>query len=75
MTSAGQRDPIPDPDRPSLRDRFRGALLGLAVGDALGTTLEFKKRGTFQPITDIVGGGRSMHLTHKDTNMYEVARL
>ena len=40
-----------------LRDRYRGALLGLAVGDALGTTLEFKAPGTFKPITDMVGGG------------------
>ena len=39
------------------RDRFRGCLLGLAVGDALGTTLEFKKRGTFEPLTDMIGGG------------------
>ena len=38
-------------------DRYRGALLGLAAGDALGTTLEFKAPGTFTPITDIVGGG------------------
>ncbi|MDZ7374305.1 MAG: ADP-ribosylglycohydrolase family protein [candidate division KSB1 bacterium] len=41
----------------SIRDRFRGCLLGLAVGDALGTTVEFQPRGTFEPITDIVGGG------------------
>ena len=39
------------------RDRYRGALLGLAAGDALGTTLEFKRPGTFAPITDLVGGG------------------
>jgi ADP-ribosylglycohydrolase len=39
------------------RSRYRGALLGLAAGDALGTTLEFKAPGTFQPISDIVGGG------------------
>lgn len=38
-------------------DRFLGCLLGLAAGDALGTTLEFKAPGTFQPITDMVGGG------------------
>ncbi len=38
-------------------DRFRGVLLGLAVGDALGTTLEFCPPGTFQPLTDMVGGG------------------
>lgn len=39
------------------RDRFRGALLGLAVGDAVGTTVEFKPPGTFEPVTDMVGGG------------------
>ncbi|MBM7073501.1 ADP-ribosylglycohydrolase family protein [Shewanella sp. 202IG2-18] len=33
------------------------ALQGLALGDALGTTLEFKPRGSFTPISDIVGGG------------------
>lgn len=37
--------------------RARGCLLGLAVGDALGTTLEFHPPGTFTPITDMVGGG------------------
>src|SRR6266850_31511 len=37
--------------------RYRGSLLGLAVGDALGTTLEFQARGTFEPIDDIEGGG------------------
>jgi len=40
-----------------IRDRYRGALLGLAAGDALGTTLEFKSPGTFEPINDMVGGG------------------
>lgn len=39
------------------RSRFRGALLGLAAGDALGTTLEFRPPGTFEPLTDMVGGG------------------
>ena len=38
-------------------DRARGALLGLAVGDAIGTTVEFKPRGTFAPLTGMVGGG------------------
>lgn len=42
---------------PTLRDRYRGALLGLATGDALGVTLEFKAPGTFEPISDMVGGG------------------
>ncbi len=38
-------------------DRFRGCLLGLAAGDALGVTLEFMRPGAFQPIDDMVGGG------------------
>jgi len=38
-------------------DRFRGCLLGLAVGDAVGTTVEFKPRGTFPPVTDMTGQG------------------
>ena len=41
----------------STEDRFRGALLGLACGDAVGTTVEFKPRGSFTPLTDMVGGG------------------
>ncbi len=40
-----------------LLDRYRGALLGLAAGDALGTTLEFSAPGTFAPIDDMTGGG------------------
>lgn len=40
-----------------LIDRFLGAMVGLAVGDALGTTVEFKRRGTFPRLTDMVGGG------------------
>jgi ADP-ribosyl-[dinitrogen reductase] hydrolase len=39
------------------RSRYRGALLGLAAGDALGTTLEFESPGTFSPLSTIVGGG------------------
>ncbi|QDQ27910.1 ADP-ribosylglycohydrolase family protein [Chitinimonas arctica] len=42
---------------PTLEDRFRGCLLGLACGDAVGTTVEFSPRGTFAPITDMIGGG------------------
>jgi hypothetical protein len=47
----------------TLRDRYRGALLGLAAGDALGTTLEFKPPGTFTPITDMAGGGLELALS------------
>ncbi|MGL5048807.1 MAG: ADP-ribosylglycohydrolase family protein [Shewanella sp.] len=35
----------------------QGSLLGLACGDALGTTLEFKAKNSFKPITDMQGGG------------------
>lgn len=38
-------------------DRYRGALLGLATGDALGTTLEFTQPGSFDPLTEMMGGG------------------
>ena len=41
---------------PDLR-RARGCLLGLAIGDAVGTALEFRARGSFAPIDDMVGGG------------------
>lgn len=42
-------------------ERYKGCLLGLAVGDAMGTTLEFKHPRTFDPINDMVGGG-AFHL-------------
>ena len=38
-------------------DRYQGCLIGLAAGDALGTTVEFSPPGTFAPVTDMVGGG------------------
>lgn len=38
-------------------DRAAGALLGLATGDALGASVEFMPPGTFEPVTDMVGGG------------------
>jgi ADP-ribosyl-[dinitrogen reductase] hydrolase len=38
-------------------ERYLACLLGLACGDAVGTTVEFKPRGSFQPLTDMVGGG------------------
>ncbi|CAG7648393.1 ADP-ribosylglycohydrolase family protein [Paenibacillus allorhizosphaerae] len=38
-------------------DRYLGCLLGLAAGDALGTTLEFSAPGSFEPIADMKGGG------------------
>ena len=51
-----------EPAKPSTspesnRDRAIGAFLGLAVGDALGTTLEFSSRDAGSQLVDIVGGG------------------
>jgi len=46
-----------DTDQAQTLDRFLGCLLGLAVGDALGTTLEFAPRGAFELLADMVGGG------------------
>lgn len=41
----------------TIKDRAQGCLVGLAVGDAVGTTLEFKDRDTYTPLTDMIGGG------------------
>jgi ADP-ribosyl-[dinitrogen reductase] hydrolase len=38
-------------------NRRRGALLGLAVGDALGAAVEFMSPGSFEPVSDYRGGG------------------
>ena len=40
-----------------LVSKAMGTLLGLAIGDALGTTLEFKARDQYTLLTDMVGGG------------------
>ncbi|MGD9947653.1 MAG: ADP-ribosylglycohydrolase family protein [Desulfobulbus sp.] len=41
----------------ALQQRYLGCLLGLAIGDAVGTTVEFKPPGTFPLVEDMVGGG------------------
>ena len=41
----------------SLRDRFQGALMGLAVGDALAANTQFRKPGSFAAVGDLLGGG------------------
>src|SRR3954470_2392520 len=48
----------------TMNDRARGAMLGLAIGDALGTTYEFDRIDQPRypalatgPATDVVGGG------------------
>ncbi|MHC4450416.1 MAG: ADP-ribosylglycohydrolase family protein, partial [Planctomycetota bacterium] len=35
--------------------RYRGCLLGLACGDAVGVAAEFRPRGMFEPVTDMGG--------------------
>ena len=42
---------------PDITDRALGCLVGLAIGDALGAAVEFKPRGTFEPVTGMRGGG------------------
>ncbi len=41
----------------AIRDRGLGAFLGLAVGDAVGATLEFAERDARTRLDDMVGGG------------------
>jgi len=41
----------------AIRDRALGAFIGLAVGDALGAPVEFCRRDTFEPVTDMRAGG------------------
>jgi ADP-ribosyl-[dinitrogen reductase] hydrolase len=54
-------DPLLDPAALSaaqmLRDRFHGALIGLAVGDAVAAATQFRRPGTFTPVGDMLGGG------------------
>jgi len=40
-----------------LADRRRGALVGLAVGDALGAAVEFRRPGGFEPVAGYRAGG------------------
>jgi ADP-ribosylglycohydrolase len=40
-----------------MKDRRRGALIGLAVGDALGAAVEFRSPGSFTPVTGYRSGG------------------
>ena len=42
----------------SSQDQALGALVGLVVGDALGAPVEFKRRGQFPLVEDMIGGGK-----------------
>ena len=56
---AGRPASLPDPSRSreAARDRALGALVGLAAGDALGTTIEFTSKPRRAVLQTIVGGG------------------
>ena len=54
-------DPLLEPGALSaargLRERFLGALLGLATGDAVAAPTQYRRPGTFTPVGDMIGGG------------------
>src|SRR2546430_11551651 len=54
-------DPLFEPGALSaargLRERFLGALLGLATGDAVAAPTQYRRPGTFTPVGDMIGGG------------------
>ena len=41
----------------SLRERFLGAMVGLAVGDALAAATQLRRPGSFVNVGDLLGGG------------------
>jgi ADP-ribosyl-[dinitrogen reductase] hydrolase len=43
--------------KPSVESSAKGALYGLAVGDAMGAPVEFRPRGKFTPVTEFRDGG------------------
>lgn len=57
MAQRAVPEPVPATTAAAIRDRGIGALLGLAVGNAVGTTLEFKSRDNYPFLTDMIGGG------------------
>jgi len=57
FSTHAEGEPLPDSSSTAIEDRAVGAMLGLAVGDAFGTTLEFSARDSKPRLTHIVGGG------------------
>ena len=58
VATCARRPPAVPPRRAdAIDDRALGAFLGLAVGDAVGTTLEFRPRDAQPRLDDMVGGG------------------
>jgi ADP-ribosylglycohydrolase len=54
-------DPLLNPEAlaaaSTLRTRFLGALLGLAIGDAVAAATQYRRPGSFAAIGDMLGGG------------------
>ncbi|GGC44434.1 hypothetical protein GCM10011371_34830 [Novosphingobium marinum] len=50
-------EPVPDASPRAAEDRAVAALLGLAAGDALGASYEFRRRGSYVPTGAMTGGG------------------
>ncbi len=50
--SAAELAPVRD-----LRERFQGALQGLAIGDALAAATQYRRPGSFAAVGDLLGGG------------------
>ena len=42
----------------SLASRIKGCLYGCAIADSLGTFVECRSPGSFEPVTDMCGGGK-----------------
>lgn len=59
--AAGEADLLLEPSTLAaargLRERFLGALLGLAVGDAVAAATQFRRPDRFAPVGDLLGGG------------------
>jgi len=54
---AARAPSVPSSTAAGIRDRALGAFLGLAAGDAVGTTLEFRARDAQPRLEDMTGGG------------------
>jgi len=58
---AAEADPLLSPATlraaQGLRERFQGALLGLALGDAIAAATQYRRTERLAPVGDLLGGG------------------
>ena len=53
ISRASMKEKQADPEKEMKpAQRYRGCLMGLAAGDALGAAIEFEAPGSFRPSTD-----------------------